>query len=80
MPEEQYTHTFKFEIDGSFIRGEAEFNTDGKASYKIEPEGLSQPLPDYVLRYFQEIMDIMVKIAHTTEEGLSIKKIVIKEK
>ena len=77
---DQYTHTIKFEIDGSFMRGEAEFNSDGRASYKFDAEGLSQPLPDYTMRYFQELMDIMVKITHTTEEGLEIKKIVIKKK
>ena len=75
---EQYTHTFKFEIDGSFMRGDAEFNEDGEASFKIEE--WSEPLPDYVLKYFREIVDIMKRIAHSTEEGLDIKKIVIRKK
>ncbi len=78
MPPDQYSHTIKFEIDGSFMRGEAEFNTDGIASYKLDE--WSEPLPDYTLAYFQEIMDILKRIAHTGEEGLDIKKIIIKKK
>lgn len=73
-----YTHNFKFEIDGSFMRGEAEFNEDGEASYKLAE--WSEPLPDYVLKYFREIMGIVKRIAHSTEEGLVIKKITIRKK
>ena len=75
MPSDPYTHDFKFEIDGSFIRGEAEFNTDGKASFRISE--WSQPLSLDVLKAFCNAMDWTKKTFETNGE---IKKLIIKEK
>jgi len=75
---DQYTHTFKFEINGNFIRGEAEFNTDSKASFKMTE--WSEPLDDFVLDYFKELSDLLKRIVNDGDEGTQVKKIVIKEK
>lgn len=73
---DQYTHHFKFEIDDWFMRGKTEFNTDGKASFKMQE--WSEPLPDYVLDYFKKLTDLMKEITHSTTEGSVIKKVEIK--
>ena len=71
-----YTHTFKFYLgDGSFIDGECEFNTDGKASFKIKT--WSEPLPLETLQEFENVVE-MIKDIYTSNGG--IKKIVFKEK
>jgi len=73
MPIDQFTHTFKFEInkDGSdFIKGECEFDTDEKASYKIE--STSEPLNHPTLGYFMELMALIRKIY---EENGGVKNI-----
>ena len=73
-----YTHIFKFEINGSHIRGEVEFNTDGKVS--IKPEEWSQPIQREHLDYFSELLELIRDIVHTGGENSRVKKIVIKEK
>lgn len=57
-----YTHKFKFELANGWLEGDVEFNTDGKASFKVG--NWNQPLPQGVLEYFNEIIDLCVKITH----------------
>ena len=73
--DDPYTHEFKFELDGNFINGEVEFNTDGKVSFKIN--AWSEPLPIEILNQFSELMAMLKKIYEN--EG-DIKKISIKKK
>jgi len=75
MVVDPYTHTFKFELDGVFIRGEVEFNTDGKASFKMTE--WSEPLPLDTLGEFKKLMT-QIKNIYTANGG--VKKIIIKEK
>ena len=76
MPEDPYTHTFKFALgDGSFIEGDCEFNTDGKASFKMD--SWSEPIPLETIDDFQELMWLVKNIF---ENSSGVKKIVIKEK
>ena len=71
-----YTHTFKFDLDnGQCVRGEVEFNTDGKTS--IKPEEWSQPFSADNLKYFRRLLEFCKKIY---EENGGIKKISIKKK
>lgn len=76
---DQYTHTFKFEVEGAFARGECEFNTDGEASFKFDE--LSQPIPRKVMKWFGELMSFVKKM-HDEKigEDLELKKIIIREK
>ena len=60
MPVDPFTHTFKFDINGSFIRGEAEFNTDGKASFKMDEWSI--PLSREVLSHFINLIELLKKI------------------
>ena len=57
-----YTHKFKFELDSGWLEGEAEFNTDNRASFKMGE--WSQPLPERVLTYFTEMTDLLVRMTH----------------
>ena len=71
----QFTHTFEFEIgvEGTgLIKGECEFDADGKLSYKIEQS--STPLAQESLKYFNEVMDLLFKI-FTTTKGIKIIKV-----
>ena len=74
MPD-QYTHDFKFELEGSFINWEVEFNSDGKASFKMTE--WSEPLSLDVLTEFKKLMT-MIKEFYMSNHG--VKKILIKEK
>jgi len=76
---DQYTHTFKFEVEGAFARGECEFNTDGEASFKFDE--LSEPIPHRVMNWFVKLMNFVKKM-HDDKIGetLDLKKIVIREK
>ncbi len=76
MAADQYTHNFKFEVNGAFARGECEFNTDGEASYKFEE--LSEPIPHAMMKWFAKHMELVKKIHD--EGGEEIKKIIIKKK
>ena len=75
MPVDPYSHIFKFELNGTFIRGEAEFNTDGKASFKMTE--WSEPLPLETLHEFKELMEHIKRIY---ESSNGVKKIIIREK
>lgn len=75
MAVDPYTHTFKFELNGTFIRGEAEFNTDGKASFKMDE--WSEPLGLEVIGEFRKLMK---QIKGIYESNGGIKKIIIKKK
>ena len=87
MPVDLFTHTFKFEINDTFLRGECEFNTDGEASIKFvcpsQSTSVSVPLPLETLRHFNELMEL---IEHIHEEGkkkgseVKIKRILIEKK
>jgi len=71
-----YTHEFKYEVNGSFIRGEVEFDTDNKATFKITE--WSQPLP---LETLQDFCDVMERIKGIYDnENDNVKKIIIKKK
>jgi len=72
-----FTHTFKFELKNpvSSIVGQAEFNKDGRASFKLEET--SNPLPLETMDYFKRLVDLLKEI---TENNGQIKKILIKEK
>lgn len=62
MPD-KYTHTVKFEVNGSFIKGECGFGNDIKtpkrSSIKIDPEGISQPLSFEILNKFGKWIEAM---------------------
>jgi len=76
MPVDAYTHTFKFSLgDDSFLEGDTEFNSDGKASFKMDT--WSEPLPLETIDEFQELM-WMIKNLYESNSG--VKKIIIKEK
>lgn len=79
-----YTHTFKFEINGSFIRGECEFNTDGEASFKLDtPKSASQPLPLETIKHFTELMELIKHIhdeSKSKDKVTEIKNITIEKK
>lgn len=80
MAVDPYTHTFKFEIEDktgkrSFLKGEIEFNEDGKASFKLED--VSEPLDLEVLEYFRDTVESFRLL---TEDYGPIKKIIFKEK
>lgn len=84
MALDPYSHTFKFEINGTFIRGECEFNTDGEASFKLDtPESASQPLPLETLKHFTELMQLIKDIhdeGKAKEKEVEIKRITIIKK
>lgn len=76
MPIDPYTHNFKFVLgDNSYIDGECEFNSDGKASFKMET--WSQPLPLETIQEFEKVVSLIKSIY---ESNGGIKKIVFKEK
>lgn len=60
MPEEIYTHEFNFEIDGQYLRGELEFNTDGKTTAKIHQ--MTPMLYLDTISAFKEFVDVATKI------------------
>ena len=74
-PVDLYTHEFKFDIEGNFITGEVEFDTDDKVSFKMLT--WSQPLSLDIMGKFNELMTLMGKIYN---ENGAIKKIIIKKK
>lgn len=75
MPIDPFTHIFKYEPDGEFIRGEVEFNQDGITSFKVSE--WSEPLK---LETLQEFVDLMRNTHEIYETTRGIKKIIIKEK
>ena len=79
MATDQYSHTFKFEVEGAFARGECEFNTDGIATFKFDE--LSEPIPMRTMEWFLEFMEF-IKYMHDNKIGteLDLKKIIIKKK
>lgn len=51
-----YTHTFEIKTNGTTIDGEAEFNTDGIASYKTEePMEVTVPQSERITAIFNEV-------------------------
>ena len=76
MPTDPYTHTFKFVLgDDSYLEGDCEFNSDGKASFKI---GVwSEPLPLETLQEFNKVVKL-IKNVYESNDG--IKKIIFKLK
>jgi len=76
MSSDQYTHQFKYEVNGIFIRGECEFNTDEKASFKVTE--WSQPIPLAAMADFIDVME-KVKAIYVNNNDI-VKKIIIKEK
>jgi len=73
---DQYTHTFSFELgDDSYLNGECEFNTDGKASFKIKT--FSEPLPLETIQEFENVVELIKSIY---ESNGGINKIVFKKK
>lgn len=72
---DQYTHEFKFQVNGSFINGDCEFDTDDKASFKITE--WSQPLPATLLDDFSDLFGKIKSIYD--KNGEKITKILIKE-
>jgi len=78
MPDEIFTHTFEveFKADGSqFIKGQIEFNVDGKVSLQIEESSI--PLSKDMMHDFTALMDYLQKIFYKFE---GIKKIEIIQK
>lgn len=55
-----YTHYFVFELGDRFIRGELEFDTDNKASFRIKE--WSEPLPAEFLNQFTEWVELLRKL------------------
>jgi len=75
---DQFTHNFNFEVDdagGQFIKGDVEFNTDGKVSFKIQNS--ATPLKRETLALFVEFLDYIYKIFEKTG-GISSIKVVKK--
>ena len=70
-----YTHTFKFELENSSVRGEVEFNTDGKVSFKLD--NVSEPLALTDLSYFKRLMELLKEI-YTAGGGIRKIKIIKK--
>lgn len=60
QPPDMYTHLFKFKVNGAFIEGEAEFNSDDKASFKMTK--WSEPIPLDSIGQFEELMELIKKI------------------
>lgn len=87
MVDNTFTHDFKFEVNGTFLRGECEFNSDGEASLRFvcpsQSTSVSIPLPLETLRHFNELMEL---IEHIHDEGnqkskeVEIKRILIEKK
>ena len=75
MADDIYTHVFDFTVGSKFIRGEVEFDTDGKMSYKIKE--VSDPFSNDFLHMFQELMSFLFILYN--QEG-EIKNIKIKRK
>ena len=78
MPEEIFTHTFEIELkaDGSqFIKGEIEFNVDGKVSFKIDESSI--PFSRGAMKKFMALCDICQNIFYDLE---GIKRIEIVQK
>jgi hypothetical protein len=75
MADDIYTHNFDFTVGSKFIRGEMEFDTDEKMSYKIKET--SDPFSNEFLHFFQELMDYLFILYNQQGE---IKKITIKRK
>lgn len=63
-----FTHSFKWEIkvgdNLQFIRGDIEFNTDGKVSYKLTQT--SPRLEKEVMDYFQRYTELMKEVFEYT--------------
>ena len=76
MALDPYTHKFEFALgDGSFIEGDCEFNSDGKASFKMNT--WSEPIPLETIEEFEELMWMVKRIF---EHNSGVKKILVKEK
>lgn len=73
---DQYSHEFKYEVNGIFIRGECEFDTDEKASFKVKE--WSEPIPLTAIQDFCDVMERVKGIYDNNDNN--VKKIVIKQK
>lgn len=73
---DNYTHEFKYEVNGVFIRGECEFDTDEKASFKVTE--WSQPIPLTTMADFLKVMELIKDIYDKNDN--TVKKIIIKKK
>jgi hypothetical protein len=80
MPTDIFTHTFKFEINGSSITGECEFNTDGETSFKLTDtsDAIRLDIFSDFTKLFQMIEDMNEK--YKLPEGNGVNKIIIKKK
>jgi len=65
------THNFKFEIGGSFIRGEAEIKNN-KTDIKIT--NISDPFSREYLVYFNEFLDFIDKLPNVKKIVFSLKE------
>lgn len=70
-----YTHEFKFETDGQYLRGEIEYNTDEKTTYRVNE--MSHTMYGDLLDLFKEFIMLSEKIFRTVGE---LKVIRIKKK
>lgn len=73
-----FTHTFEVELkaDGSqFIKGEIEFNVDGKVSFDIQETSI--PLSKDALHDFTELTDLLQRMFYQFE---GIKRIELVQK
>jgi len=66
---DQYTHNFVFSTSdgGKFLKGECEFNTDNKLSFKFN--SFSEPISEDTIGLFTEFMGLCHKIFNS-EEGI----------
>lgn len=82
MAVDQYTHNFKVEVNGSFMRGECEFNRDGEASFKFKE--MSEPLHDLTMEFFNTLMKLIKDFHNEKRQNHAvetrIKNIIIREK
>ena len=75
-----FTHRFVFEVDGSSIKGECEFNTDGVSTFGINDS--SEQIDQRLVEYFQEFLALAEELdaKFKMPEGGGLKNMIIKKK
>ena len=74
MPE-PYTHDFKYEVGGQFIRGEIEFNQDGITTLHVTE--WSDPLE---IKRLEDFVKWVEKCHELVESGVPVSRIIFKLK
>ena len=61
MPD-AYTHDYNFTFENFYVRGDAEFNEDGKASWSLNTHGGEMNFSDVIAGHIQEILDLVKRM------------------